>query len=324
MDLRQIMYFMTIYEERSFTKAASKLGVAQPALSVQIRRLEEEFGGPIFLRTARGVNATDLGRSFYELCQPIRSGIADAKQRMLELAKSDQAFGKVACGFPPSYFKSILAPILADFTTQHQHVDLSVREGYGGTLRDWVASGELDFAFGAAPPAESGLVNAAVVEEELAVVSSVPLAEQSFQPCDLSRLSDLDVMLPSEEHVLGPILRQYIQNGMITPKRTMVIDSYLGVLEIARSSKWVAFIPSTGLWDEIDRSGLFIYPVRKPFLTFRWHVIHKQGNSLSRASRLLIDAVTAAMVAKRDAWVRACGERQLADPDQGDSRQRFS
>src|SRR5690242_20015811 len=107
MDLRQIMYFMTIYEERSFTRAASKLGVAQPALSVQIKRLEEEFGGPIFVRTARGVASTDLGRSFYELCQPIRVGIADAKQRMLELSKSDFAFGTVACGFPPSYFKSI-------------------------------------------------------------------------------------------------------------------------------------------------------------------------------------------------------------------------
>jgi LysR family nitrogen assimilation transcriptional regulator len=324
MDLRQIMYFMTIFEERSFTKAASKLGVAQPALSVQIKRLEEEFGGPVFLRTARGVSATDLGRSFYELCQPIRSGIADAKQRMLELAKSDYAFGSVTCGFPPSYFKSILAPILADFTTDHRHVHLSVREAYGGTLRNWVSSGELDFAFAGAPAAESGLVNASIVEEEVAVVSSVELAGPSFTPCDLSRLTDLDVMLPSEEQVLGPVLRQHIQAGLIRPARTMVVDSYLGVLELARSSKWVAFIPSTGLWDEIDGSGLFIYPVRQPLLTFRWHVIHKHGSSLSRASRLLIDAVTAAMVAKREAWLRACSERQLVDPAQGDSRQRFS
>jgi LysR family transcriptional regulator, nitrogen assimilation regulatory protein len=309
MDLRQIMYFMTIYEEGSFTKAASKLGVAQPALSVQIRRLEEEFRGPVFVRTARGVSATDLGRSFYDLCQPIRSGIGDAKQRMLELATSGHAFGKVACGFPPSYFKSILAPILADFTAQHEHVDLSIREGYGGTLRDWVSSGELDFAFGAAPPADSGLVDAAVVEEEVALVSSVPFAGPSFRPCDLSRLSDLNVMLPSEEHVLGTILREHIQTGLIRPARTMIVDSYLGVMEVARCSDWIAFVPATGLWDEINGSGLFIYPIRRPFLTFRWHVVHAQGKPLTRASRLLIDAITRAMIDQREAWVRACRER---------------
>jgi DNA-binding transcriptional LysR family regulator len=310
MDLRQIMYFMTIYEEGSFTKAAVKLGVAQPALSVQVRRLEEEFGGPVFARNARGVSPTDLGRSFYELCQPIRSGIGEAKQKMLELATPNHAFGKVACGFPPSYFKSILAPIFSEFATRHEHVDLSIREAYGGTLRTWVSSGELDFAFAAAPAADSGLADAAVVEEELAIVSSVPLAGESFRPCDLSRLTDLNLMLPSSEQVLGPILRQHIQNGLIRPRRTMIVDSYLGVMEIARCSDWIAFVPSTGLWDEIDGSGLFIYPVRRPILTFRWHVIHQQGKPLSRASRLLIEAVTTAMIQKREAWVHARGHRR--------------
>src|SRR5690606_17470743 len=55
MDLRQIMYFMWVYEEKSFTGASRKAGVVQPALSVQVRRLEEEFGVELFDRQSRGV-----------------------------------------------------------------------------------------------------------------------------------------------------------------------------------------------------------------------------------------------------------------------------
>jgi LysR family nitrogen assimilation transcriptional regulator len=58
MDLRQITYFMWVYEEGSFTRAAQKAGVVQPALSMQIKRVEEEFGLPLFERNSRPLAGT--------------------------------------------------------------------------------------------------------------------------------------------------------------------------------------------------------------------------------------------------------------------------
>ena len=71
MDLRQIRYFAALYEERSITKAARRLNVGQPALSMRISELEKKFKTQLFERTSRGVIPTDIGRAFYGLCQKI-------------------------------------------------------------------------------------------------------------------------------------------------------------------------------------------------------------------------------------------------------------
>ena len=314
MDLRQIMYFMVAYEERSITKAARKVGLVQPALSVQIKRLEDEFGGALFLRQRGGIDPTALGMSFYKLCQPIRASIAQAQQSMRELREPGQVFGGVRCGFPPSYFKAVLGTVLGDFAARYPGVDLTVREGYGGTLRRWVADGELDFAFGSSSQPESGLAEIAVFEEDLALVSGRALAGDRFKPCDIGAIAGLKLMLPSSQHLLGPILREHIATGVIRPARTMVVDSYLGVLAIARVSDWAALVPVTGLLDEMADSNLFIYPIARPFLTFRWHVSHRQGAPLSAAARLLIDATITALNAKRVVWERLCRQYAAAAP----------
>jgi len=317
MDLRQIMYFMLVYEEASFTKAARKAGVVQPALSMQVRRLEEEFGGQLFSRLPTGVVPTALGKSFYNLCRPIQVGIAEARNRMRELQQPGQIFGTVRCGFPPSYFKALLGTVLADFSERHPGVELAVREAYGGTLRDWVAAGELDFAFGTSSQHETGLAIAAVIEEELAMVSGAPIAGATLRPCDLGTIEKLKLMLPSSEHVLGPILREHIATGVIRPQRTMIVDSYLGVLEIARVSDWAALIPITGLLEEVFNPNLYIYPIGRPFLTFRWHVLHAQSRPLTAAARVLLDAVVAGLAAKRVQWQQLCRERRARGRKRG-------
>jgi LysR family transcriptional regulator, nitrogen assimilation regulatory protein len=319
MDLRQIMYFMCAYEERSITKAARKVGLVQPALSIQIKRLEDEFGGPLFVRERSGVDPTALGRSFYKLCEPVRASVARAQQSMRDLQRPDHAFGTLRCGFPPSYFKAVLGGVLADFVHRHPGVDLTVRESYGGTLRRWVADGELDFAFGSSPQRESGLADIAVFEEDLALVSGAPLAGDRLRPCDVGAISDLKLMLPTSQQVLGPILHEHIATGVIRPKRTMVVDSYLGVLAIARASDWAAFVPVTGLLDEVSKPDLFIYPIARPFLTFRWHVSHQQSKPLTAAARLLINATITALSAKRDAWEKLC-RQYVAEAGNGGAR----
>lgn len=306
MDLRQIRYFMLIYEHRSFTAAARKANVAQPALSTQIRHLEEELGVALFERSSGGVIPTEQGRKFYELCTPIRDGVDFAKQQMLNLASADEVFGGVRCGFPPSFFRRFLGRTISEFSTLYPNVELSVSEGYGGTLKEWVRDGILDFAVGGWHESDTSLQAAQILEEELVLVSGAPVFGPRFGRIDLREFDGFKLMLPMGHQVLGPILHQYISNGIIRPSRTMIVDSYLGVLETARASDWVALIPVTGILDEIENPNLYIYRLIEPSLSFRWFLIHERGRVLSRAARLLVDCVCDEMALTREAWSDIC------------------
>src|SRR5215208_1409946 len=79
MELRQLNYFVAIAEEQSFTRAAERLWVAQPGLSTQIRRLEQELGVKLFERHPRGVDLTDAGRVFLERARTALAAAEDAR-----------------------------------------------------------------------------------------------------------------------------------------------------------------------------------------------------------------------------------------------------
>src|SRR5262245_50157298 len=144
LDLRQIQYFLCLYEEGSFTRAARRLNVVQPALSMQIGRLERRLGIKLFERTSRGVAATPAGDSTYRLYQPILLDLRNASQLMMEL--SGKVSGKIAVGIIPSVTNAVLADVLSRFGATFPDVDIRIDEAYSGILIDWVVAGDLDIA----------------------------------------------------------------------------------------------------------------------------------------------------------------------------------
>jgi DNA-binding transcriptional LysR family regulator len=296
------MYFMWVYEERSFTGASRKAGVVQPTLSVQVRRLEEEFGVELFDRQSRGVVPTAHGKLFYDLCAPIRKGLGLARDKMLEASKEELTVDYIRCGFPPTFYKAIIGPAVADFMGRSPRVELELREGYARTLTDWVLNDKLDFAVGIWTSEIAGLEFEVVFEEEVVLVSGRPIQGPNFSTCDITKVDGLNLMLPSENQTLGPILRHMITSGAIRPARTMVVDSYLGALEIARASDWAALIPVTGLLEEINSPSLFMYKVPQASLQFRWYVVHKEDRPIKAAAHLLIDTIIEELERKKAMW----------------------
>jgi DNA-binding transcriptional LysR family regulator len=311
MDLRQITYFMWVYESGSFTKAAKIANVVQPALSVQIRRLEEEFKAPLFERRQQGVKPTPLGKALYDACLPLVKGFAHAKQQVLDLARSGIVAGSIRCGFPPTFLKAIAGRVISTFTTNYPNVELVVREAYGGTLREWVSGGELDFAVGGWSKSDRGIAQDRLFEEELVLVCGEPICGPSFAPCDLNRLDGLNLILPSPHQVMGAILRGHIEAGTIRPQRTMIMDSYVGVLETARASNWAVFVPVAGVLEEVA-SSLYIYPITRPRMTFRWHLIHDERKPLGLAAQVFVDMIAAEFTGLRRTWEQLCRDRHVA------------
>ena len=280
MDLRQITYFMWVFEQRSFTKAAQKAGVVQPALSIQVKRLEEELGVSLFARNSRGVEPTSFGERFYTLCEPILRDVAMARSKMLELLKPDVVMGNLRCGFPPTFFKAVVGKVVAQFTRENPHMDLHLREGYGRILTQWVSDGVLDFAVGAWSTDMPGLNVSMVYEEEVVLISGRALSAPTFSMCDFDALSGLPLILPSAAQILAPPLEQLISTGRLRPASVMRVDSYLGVVEIVRQAGLAGFVPISGVTADMLGDNLHVYRLPNQMLALRWHLVHRAGEEL--------------------------------------------
>lgn len=144
MELRQLKYFLIVTESGALSKASSIIGVAQPALSRQIRQLEEELGVQLFYRHGRGVRVTEEGAQFYAAIVPVLRELDQVKSDLVAAAKVPA--GDIVFGMPPSMSAAIGAEIVSDFFAHYPQVKLHLVDGLSGFINEWLASGRVDMA----------------------------------------------------------------------------------------------------------------------------------------------------------------------------------
>ena len=142
MELRHLRYFVAVAEERSFTRAAERLWVAQPGLSTQIRRLEAELGVRLFERHSRGVDLTEAGTLFLERARATLAAADAASSIGSDLQRGMTGTLRVGLATPARWNGT--AALLERFARERDGVELTVLEGYGGTLWRDVRDGRLD------------------------------------------------------------------------------------------------------------------------------------------------------------------------------------
>jgi DNA-binding transcriptional LysR family regulator len=142
MELRHLRYFVAIAEERSFTRAAERLWVAQPGLSSQTRRLEAELGVQLFNRHSRGVDLTDAGELFLERARAALAA-ADAAASIGRDLEAGLA-GAITLGLATGARWHGVPAMLDRFAREHERVEVTVVEGLGGTLWRDLRDGRLD------------------------------------------------------------------------------------------------------------------------------------------------------------------------------------
>jgi DNA-binding transcriptional LysR family regulator len=142
MELRHLRYFVAIAEERSFTRAAERLWVAQPGLSTQIRRLEAELGVKLFERHTRGVNLTDAGAIFLERARITLAAAEAARGTGRDLEAG--LVGSIRLGIATGAGWRGALGLLAAFAGDRPDVEVTVVESHGGTLVRDLREGRLD------------------------------------------------------------------------------------------------------------------------------------------------------------------------------------
>jgi DNA-binding transcriptional LysR family regulator len=192
MELRQLEYFVTVADEAGFTRAATKLHVAQPGVSAQVKQLERELGQPLFDRSGRTVRLTEAGRAVLPYARAALDAVAGARLAAAEL--TGLVRGHVAIGTVTSLGSDMNVPgLLAGFHRAHPGVEITLSEDTSDRLLAGLLDGRFDLAFAGLagdPPdgvgtqtlIDDALVAAVAPGDPLAARASVPLSALATRP----------------------------------------------------------------------------------------------------------------------------------------------
>lgn len=179
MELRQLEYFVTVVEERNFTRAAERVRVAQPGVSAQIRKLERELGQELLDRSARSVTLTEVGAAFLPHARAALAAVERARLVVDEMAGLLR--GRVAVGTVTSH-NADLPGLLAGFHQEHPAVEITLAEDTTDRLVDGLRSGRFDaviISVGRDGPAG---VSLHVLEDQAIVAAVAPGHELAVHP----------------------------------------------------------------------------------------------------------------------------------------------
>lgn len=296
-ELRQMRYFLAVADELNFTRAAERLHLAQQALSASIRRLEEQLGVALFVRSTRRVELTAAGEVFVDAASAAVAAAADAIERVRQAAEGRS--GRLSIGFSTAAGGvPIVRQIIRTFSESAPGVDIRTEEHDFGDPSAGLADGRVDAAFIFGPLPVAGLSSITLVQEDrlLAVRPEDPLAARTaVTPDDLRDLPWLRVTAGS-----GPWPRFWFR---------AVGEGPVGPV-IRTADEWVTAI-------EAGRGVAFTMPsVMENFTTARVRVIPVEG--LPPAEILLawrpdrVDPLVEAFIRSAKLAVRDQGVREAA------------
>jgi DNA-binding transcriptional LysR family regulator len=170
MELRHLRYFVAVAEEHSFTRAAERLGIKQPPLSLQIRQLEKEIGAPLFRRLSRPVDLTGAGKLLLEEARIILARVDRAKIEVKRRARGET--GQMYIGMAgATYFEPLVGAINREYRATYPNVTLSAEESSSLMLIAKLQAGTIDAAFVRSPVVEhSDIAVVTIVEDDLVLM----------------------------------------------------------------------------------------------------------------------------------------------------------
>ena len=280
MDLKQLEYFVRVAELGSFTRAAGVLGIAQPALSRQVRLLEVELRQNLLLRNGRGVTPTDAGKLLLEHGRGSRHQGERARE---DLGRVRGALaGRVAVGLPPSIAKMLTVPLTRAFRTRLPNAALSISEGLTISMQEGLQTGRLDIALLYNPPASPDLTTLPLMEEELFLIGpnapgpggkgkggAAKSPRVANGPISLHAVSQLPLVIPSRPNAIRMVVETEMAGIGCRPNIALEIDGVAAILDLVADGAGYAVLPQYALATATRPETLLARSIDKPRLVGR-------------------------------------------------------
>ncbi|MEJ0018423.1 MAG: LysR family transcriptional regulator [Acetobacteraceae bacterium] len=320
LGLRDLRYFLSVAQTGNVGRAARDLNVSQPAISLQIRKLEEGLGTQLLLRHGRGVTLTPAGACLRDRLHTVMRLLASP----LEEGEPEPATGTISFAVPADIGAPLVAPLAAAFRARWPRLTLDIREADGADLEDWLLRRHVDLALLQDPPALPDFTVIPILTESLGLVAPVHsrLASDS-RPLPLSELAGEPLILPGPEHWIRRRVDHAAGQGGLKLEPVLQAGSAMLAMTMVRGGLGSTILPRSSVQHEIARGSVAFRPVGRPILTCtRTLAFHRAASNTLVAAFAEMAGDSMARLAADGTWpdaqfVRPGGAAVRADLQQG-------
>ncbi|MFZ5710094.1 MAG: LysR family transcriptional regulator [Pseudomonadota bacterium] len=262
-DIRRLRYFLAVCEHGGFSRAASAIGVAQPALTRHVQQLEQDLGMELVARNGRGASPTEPGRFLVEHARAHIDGLDRLYDRLIETFGRDP--GTITLGICPTVTPLFLDAIQSFVRNRLPNTSLSVIEAYSGDLAALMKRGRIDVAL-TYQPAEQGLARRVdLLSERLVLVARADRGLPRSEP-SVADLVGLPLILPSQIHQLRRIIDRVCEARGVHLLPSLELDSLSAVKQTLDDpqSDYVTILPCHSVLDDARDGRFVVAPVADP------------------------------------------------------------
>lgn len=286
-SIRHLRYFDALARHRHFSRAAEDCAVTQPALSVQIRELEDIIGAPLVERGLRQIRLTALGEEFALRVRTILSAIDELGD--LARASRGPLAGRLRIGVIPTVAPYLLPAVIKELTRHYPELDLRPREAVTQKLIDDLLDAHLDAAIVALPVSEASMTEIALFDEEFVLVRPPEDAEKPVPNPEM--LQEMRLLLLEEGHCFRDQALSFCHISPNRPNELMEGSSLSTLVQMVGAGIGVTLIPQMAVDIETRSACVSIARLPPPSPRRTIGMVWRKSNPLAEQLGRIADIV---------------------------------
>jgi DNA-binding transcriptional LysR family regulator len=288
MELHSLRVFLTVANERSFSRAGEKLLRTQPAISLSIQRLEAEIGEKLIDRSAKDLLLTDAGKLVLEYARRFESLQSDLENSIAELR--DKSSGKLTIGANESSTLYLLDHI-EDYRRRYPKVKVQIRRSQSSRIPTELIDGELELGLLTYDPADDRLISKVIYTDHLAFVIS---PAHRFASREEISITELGMETFIAHNVVSPyrgmVIREF-QRHKVTLNMDIEMPTIEAIRKMVERNEGVAFLPKMCVKEELRHGLVKEVTVKEMAMERKIRLVYPARRALSHAAQAFLEVV---------------------------------
>jgi len=259
MDIRELRSFVKVAQCGGFSRAARELYVAQPALSRQIAKLEEQLGVELFTRHGKGVELTAAGARLVERAEVMLRYLEETADHVRSSAEEER--GHLAVGLPPAIGSLVGPQLIQKFRQRWPKASLHALEGLSTSLQEWLLQGRIEVAVVYNQPLLEAFEVRPLFSERMVLVG--PSGETSRSQ-RLSALGEVPLILPGLPHSNRRLVEQVAAQNTVRLNVILEVDSVGLTKKLVAAGQGYSILAHAAVQQDIDRGELVGHEIERP------------------------------------------------------------